>query len=134
MQPGDNGRVIDALIDRMQALLEPLQAAGDPRRYFHATYLRTTAAVIVAGLSVLTGMFLFLLPARAAALWPWALTPLTGRVLGAIFFLGIAGLGAPADRRWSSAQILLQVAALMLALILVAGARDQFAACPYSEI
>lgn len=49
--------------------------------------------------------------------------PLTARVMGAIFALGIAGLGAPADRRWSSARILLQVAVLMLALILAAGAR-----------
>ena len=37
--------MIDALIERMQALLEPLQAADDPRQYFHATYLRTTIAV-----------------------------------------------------------------------------------------
>ena len=37
--------MIDALIERMQALLEPLEAADDPRRYFHATYLRTTIAV-----------------------------------------------------------------------------------------
>ena len=29
----------------MGALLEPLEAAGDERRYFHATYLRTTIAV-----------------------------------------------------------------------------------------
>ena len=29
----------------MGALLEPLEAAGDKRRYFHATYLRTTVAV-----------------------------------------------------------------------------------------
>ena len=36
---------IDALIGRMEALLGPLQAAGDPRRFFHATYLRTTRAV-----------------------------------------------------------------------------------------
>ena len=38
------GRVIDGLIDRMEALLEPLQAADDSRQYFHATYLRTTIA------------------------------------------------------------------------------------------
>jgi hypothetical protein len=38
--------------------------------------------------------------------------------MGAIFALGIAAL---ADRRWGSARILLQVAALMLALILAAG-------------
>ena len=37
--------MIDALIERMRALLEPLQAAGDPRQYFHAVYLRTTVAV-----------------------------------------------------------------------------------------
>jgi hypothetical protein len=37
--------MIDALIVRMQALLESLQAADDPRQYFHATYLRTTIAV-----------------------------------------------------------------------------------------
>ena len=37
--------MIDALIERMQALLGPLQAADDPRQYFHATYLRTTIAV-----------------------------------------------------------------------------------------
>jgi hypothetical protein len=37
--------VIDELIARMAALLEPLQAAGDQRQYFHATYQRTTIAV-----------------------------------------------------------------------------------------
>ncbi len=37
--------MIDTLIERMQALLEPLEAVGDPKRIFHATYLRTTIAV-----------------------------------------------------------------------------------------
>jgi Family of unknown function (DUF5995) len=36
---------MDALIERMEALLGPLQEAGDARRFFHATYLRTTRAV-----------------------------------------------------------------------------------------
>jgi hypothetical protein len=36
---------IEALIARMRGLLEPLQARGDARRYFLATYLRTTQAV-----------------------------------------------------------------------------------------
>jgi hypothetical protein len=36
--------LIDGLIDRMQAMLAPLQAADDPRQYFRATYLRTTVA------------------------------------------------------------------------------------------
>ena len=37
--------MIEELIDRMAALLGPLEAAGDQRRYFHATYQRTTVAV-----------------------------------------------------------------------------------------
>jgi hypothetical protein len=37
--------MIDELIARMAALLEPLESAGDKRRYFHATYQRTTIAV-----------------------------------------------------------------------------------------
>jgi hypothetical protein len=78
---------------------------------------------IAGGMSLLTSAFLFLAPGAAADIWPWAVTPLTCRVLGAIFALGIAGLGAPLDRRWTSARTLLQVAALMLALIIVAGVR-----------
>jgi len=78
---------------------------------------------VVGGLSLLTGAFLFLLPNQAVTFWPWTLTPLTSQVLGAIFCLGMAGLGALFDRRWSSARVLLQVAALMLALIVAAGAR-----------
>jgi hypothetical protein len=37
--------VIDELIARMTALLDSLQAEGDPRRYFLGTYRRTTIAV-----------------------------------------------------------------------------------------
>jgi hypothetical protein len=37
--------MIDEVIERMQALLAPLKTSGDPRRFFHATYLRTTVAV-----------------------------------------------------------------------------------------
>jgi hypothetical protein len=37
--------VIEELIGRMAGMLEQLQAAGDQRQYFHATYQRTTIAV-----------------------------------------------------------------------------------------
>src|SRR5215831_9395808 len=40
-----NCRMIDALIERMKELLEPMEATNDPKRIFHATYLRTTIAV-----------------------------------------------------------------------------------------
>jgi len=36
---------IGALVQRMEGLLEPLEARGDPARFFLATYLRTTRAV-----------------------------------------------------------------------------------------
>jgi hypothetical protein len=67
--------------------------------------------------------FMYLFPQHAIDSWPWKLTPLTARMLSAIFALGIAGLGAFRDRRWSSARVLLQVAGVMFALIFVAGIR-----------
>jgi Family of unknown function (DUF5995) len=36
---------IDGLLRRMEGLLAPLEAGGDPGRFFLATYLRTTRAV-----------------------------------------------------------------------------------------
>ena len=84
------------------------------------------AARVIAAVGVLAlvwGLFLYLLPAAAIALWPWSLTPLTARVLGAVTCLGLAGIGARFDRRWSSARLPFQVAGVMLTAILVAGVR-----------
>jgi uncharacterized integral membrane protein len=67
--------------------------------------------------------FLFLLPGPAIDIWPWALTPLTARVMGAIFALGVAAVGAFTERRWSAYRLLVQVEMIMLALILVSGIR-----------
>jgi hypothetical protein len=77
----------------------------------------------VGGLALVWGLFLYLLPAAAIALWPWPLTPLTARVLGAVTCLGLAGIGARVERRWSSARLPFQVAGVMLTAILVAGVR-----------
>ena len=82
---------------------------------------RVVAAV--GALALMTGLFLFLVPSVAISVWPWRLTPLTARVMGAVFCLGLAGIGAVADRRWSSARILLQVGIVMLALMVVSGVR-----------
>ncbi len=82
------------------------------------------AAIVVGGAAaVLSSAFLYLFPLTAAHIWPWPLTALTARTLGAIFALGIAGLGALHERRWSAARLLLQVEGFMLALILIAGIR-----------
>lgn len=82
---------------------------------------RTIGAI--GGLAVVMGLFLFLAPGTAIRIWPWHLTPLTARVLGAIFCLGVAGLGALRDRRWTSARLPFQVAAIMLILMIIAGLR-----------
>ncbi|HEX4728432.1 MAG TPA: hypothetical protein VH298_11590 [Jatrophihabitans sp.] len=81
------------------------------------------AIVLSAALSTVMSALLYLFPHRAISIWPWHLTPLTARTLGAIFALGIAGFGARRERRWTAARIPLQVAGVMLLLILVAGLR-----------
>ena len=85
--------------------------------------LAATVIVAAGGLAVLTSAFLFLFPDEAIDVWPWPLTRLTARMLGAIFALGLAGIGAWRERRWSAARILVQVAGIMVLLILVAGVR-----------
>jgi hypothetical protein len=99
---------------------ENLPATDDELRLSPAV---AGAMVLAGGLSVVMGAFLYLFPHRAMDVWPWHLTPLTARMLGAIFALGLAGLGAARERRWSAARILVEVAAIMLVLILVAGVR-----------
>jgi hypothetical protein len=81
---------------------------------------------VVAGIgavALLQGVLLYLVPAAMIPLWPWPLTPLTARVVGAIFCLGGAGLVTLRDDRWSSLRLMVQVAGLMIVLILVALAR-----------
>jgi hypothetical protein len=78
---------------------------------------------VIGVLAASTSAFLFLFPAAAIPLWPWALTPLTARVTGAIFALGIAAIGAFTEHRWSAMRILVQVEMFMLALILVSAVR-----------
>jgi hypothetical protein len=78
------------------------------------------AVAAVGALAVATSAVLFLFPDRALTVWPWLLTPLTARVMGAIFALGCAGLGALTEARWTSYRLMAQVGAVMLALIAVA--------------
>jgi Ca2+/Na+ antiporter len=71
-------------------------------------------------------IFLFLNPTLMIQLWPWTLTPLTSRVMAAMFSLpGIVGLGLATDPRWSSAQIILQSQGFSIFLILIAVVRTR---------
>jgi hypothetical protein len=74
-------------------------------------------------LAVVMTLFLFLFPQQAIELWPWTLTPLTARVMGAIFALGLAAVGAFTERRWSAYRLMVQVEIVMLVLILSGGVR-----------
>jgi hypothetical protein len=87
------------------------------------------AVIGLAGLAALVlGAYLFLSPNRAIDIWPWALTPLTARVMGAVLMLGVSGLMIAADARWTTAKLMLQVARIMIGLFLIAAVRahDQF--------
>ena len=114
----------------------PYDAAADPGEPL--VPWAVAMAMLAAGvLAVATAGLLYLAPATAARWWPWPLTPLTARVLGAVLCLGSAGIGAALDRRWSAARLPLQVAAIMLTLMLVAGLRaraDLDAASPLTYV
>lgn len=81
------------------------------------------AIAAVGALALGFGVSFFVAPTSVDDVWPWAVTPLTGRVLAAILALGLAGIGVIWDRRWSAVRLMLQVESLMLTLILVAAAR-----------
>jgi hypothetical protein len=85
--------------------------------------LRRTAGIL--GGAMIIGCALFYInPAWMIAIWPWALTPLTARVL--IGFLAIAALTELAiayDGRWSAVRFLVQGQLVGLGLLLVAGLR-----------
>ncbi len=106
------------------------QAVGDEPTPDELRIPHTARMLIaVTGLAaVVLGAYLFLFPSRAIDIWPWALTPLTARVTGAVLMLGVSGLMIAADPRWTTARIMLQVARIMIALFLLAvlRAHDQF--------
>lgn len=78
----------------------------------------------IGALALATSSVLFLAPSRVIPSWPWALTPLTARVMGAVLALGSGGLVVALDRRWSAAKLMFEVLGLMLVLMIVAGFRS----------
>ena len=72
-------------------------------------------------ITLVISLFLFLQPGMLISLWPWTLTPLTARVMGAMFALpGLVGLGIALDKRWDAAILILQSQGFSLLLILIA--------------
>jgi hypothetical protein len=74
--------------------------------------------------NVAISLMLFVLPDVMLAVWPWTLTPLTARVMSAMFALpGLVALNLASDERWRAARIILEAQALSIALILIAALR-----------
>jgi hypothetical protein len=90
----------------------------------------TRRAFIASGVvSVSLGVVLVLVPGQVSYVWPWAITSLTGQVVGAVLCLGVAAFVVLRDDRYSSVVRLVEVAMVMAALVAVAvlRARDQIA-------
>lgn len=67
------------------------------------------------------GVTMFLAPGLAMGVWPWTLSPLTTRVLSAMYVLpGLTGLSLAHDGSWSGARYLLEALAVSVGLMLVA--------------
>jgi hypothetical protein len=76
-------------------------------------------------LSALTSLFLFITPTAVIPLWPWALTPLTARVMGGwCALLAVGGLTIVRDSRWSSWRIALQSIMFWAILVLIGAFRN----------
>lgn len=81
---------------------------------------------IVGATTLAIAIFLFLNPTLMLQIWPWTLTPLTSRIMAAMFSLpGMVGLGMAMDVRWSSAQVILQSQGFSILLILIAAFRSR---------
>lgn len=79
---------------------------------------------VVGVITLAVSLLLFLQPALMIRLWSWMLTPLTARVVGAMFALpGVVGLGIALEQRWSAARIILEAQAFSIVMILIATAR-----------
>jgi hypothetical protein len=88
--------------------------------------LRPVERVLIGavGLSALVlGVVMFVAPSSMTDLWPWPLTALSCRVVGATFCLGGAGVASWFDPRWTSVRLMLQVEVVMIVLMLAAAVR-----------
>lgn len=89
----------------------------------------------VGAIALVVSALLFLQPALMIRLWPWMLTPLTARVMGAMFALpGVVSVSLARERRWSAARIVLEAQGLSFALTLIAAVRARGDFAPSSPV
>jgi hypothetical protein len=74
----------------------------------------------IGSITLLISLFLFLSPQLMVTIWPWSLTLLTARVVGAMFALpALVGLNIAFEPRWSAARIILQAQSFSILVILI---------------
>ena len=80
-------------------------------------------------LLMVVSLLLLLVPETMIPTWPWSLSPLTARVMAAMFVLpGLVGVKIALDARWSAARIILQaqIGSILLILLAILIARSDF--------
>ncbi|HEY9523889.1 MAG TPA: hypothetical protein VIR33_11670 [Thermopolyspora sp.] len=76
------------------------------------------ALALIGAAALVTGLTLFVFPSSLIPVWPWTLTPLTARVVGAVLTLpGLVDLCLLIDSRWSSFRVLFQAQLVSLVFI-----------------
>ena len=106
-------------------LVYQLRVPGaDPLRQAPLAPWLRGALGLQAALLLLFGAALFLAPQTAAPLWPWMLTPLTGRAVGAwLLGLGIAAAQMGWENDWQRGRVAMAAYTLLGVLELLALAR-----------
>jgi hypothetical protein len=86
----------------------------------------TVVLGVVGGALLATGVLFLIVPDVAIDNWPWPLTPLTARVVGAILAMyGTVWLAVAVHRTWAGARIPLESQAIGLAFLLLGIARGE---------
>ncbi|MGB8647784.1 MAG: hypothetical protein WCF84_21295 [Anaerolineae bacterium] len=77
------------------------QKGGEPTRRFPLPSVYRMLLVLEAAVMVIVGVLLFIAPQTFNSMWPWALTPLTGRAVGAwLIGLGVAAAHGAYENDW----------------------------------
>jgi hypothetical protein len=95
---------------------------GRPERQeYEVPFLVRVVPVLIGLAALATGVLLYVTPQSALDVWPWELTPLTARVVGAVLTLpGIVSIWLAFESRWSSFRLLFQAQLVSLAFICLA--------------
>ena len=79
-----------------------------------------TAARAAGAVALVAGVVFFVYPDAAIDVWPWGLTPLTGRVVACfVIQVGLIGLLLGGDPRWSAWRLLVRTFVLGSALLAI---------------